>query len=107
MANIIKHKRSSTYGAVPPATGLSQGELGINIADGKLYTKNSSNNIINLGITSISGTTITPATGLFSSTLIVDGTGSFTNLIVQGSPIPESQYNAIIPGTISTNKFIF
>jgi len=73
MANIIQHKRSSTPGAVPLATGLSQGELGINIGDGKLYTKNSSNTIINLGVSSISGTSITPSSGNFSSSLKVNG----------------------------------
>jgi hypothetical protein len=67
MPNIIQHKRSSTPGAVPLATGLSQGELGINIGDGKLYTKNSSNAIINLGVSSISGTYITPASGTFQT----------------------------------------
>jgi hypothetical protein len=67
MPNIIRHKRSSTSGVVPVATGLSQGELAINIADGRLYTKNNNNNIINLGVTSISGTSITPSSGLFSN----------------------------------------
>jgi hypothetical protein len=75
MPNIIQHKRSSTPGTVPLATGLAQGELGINIGDGKLYTKNSSNVVINLGITSISGTSITPASGNFSNSLRVNGTG--------------------------------
>lgn len=60
MPNTIKHKRSSIPGLVPGTGSLDQGELAINIADGKIYTKNSSNNIINLGITSISGTSITP-----------------------------------------------
>lgn len=73
MPNTILHKRNSTPGAVPPATGLSQGELGINIGDGKLYTKNSSNNIINLGVSSISGTSITPSSGNFSNYLAVNG----------------------------------
>jgi hypothetical protein len=75
MPNIIQHKRSSTPGAVPLATGLSQGELGINIGDGKLYTKNSSNAIINLGVSSISGTSITPSSGNFTQSLQLNGTG--------------------------------
>jgi len=73
MPNTIQHKRNSTSGATPSATGLAQGELGINIADGRLYTKNSSNVVINLGVTSISGTSITPASGNFSSSLKVNG----------------------------------
>jgi len=75
MPNTIQHKRNSTSGATPSATGLAQGELGINIADGRLYTKNSSNIVINLGITSISGTSITPASGNFTQSLQVNGTG--------------------------------
>ena len=73
MPNIIQHKRSSVSGTVPSATGLAQGELGINIADGKFYTKNSSNVIINLGVTSISGTSITPSSGLFSGDVTANG----------------------------------
>ena len=73
MANTIQHKRSSTSGATPAASGLSQGELAINIADGKLYTKNNSNTVINLGVTSISGAYITPSSGNFFNYLAVNG----------------------------------
>ena len=74
MPNIIKHKKNSVAGTVPATGVLDQAELAINIADGKFYTKNSSNVVINLGVTSISGTSITPASGNFS-TLLVNGTG--------------------------------
>lgn len=72
MANTIQHKRSSTSGVAPVASGLSQGELAINIADGKLYTKNNANSVINLGVTSISGTYITPSSGNFFNYLAVN-----------------------------------
>ena len=75
MPNVIQHKRNSTSGAVPTTGVLSQGELGINIADGKLYTKNNNNAIINIGVTSISGTLITPASGNFINNVL---TGSGT-----------------------------
>jgi len=39
MANVIKHKRSGTASAVPSAGSLVAGELAINTADGKLFTK--------------------------------------------------------------------
>jgi hypothetical protein len=84
MPNIIQHKRSSTPGNVPLVTGLAQGELGINIGDGKLYTKNSSNSIINLGITSISGTSITPSSGLFSNSIGIGTTTPSGALHVAG-----------------------
>lgn len=75
MSNVIQHKRNSTAGLVPSTGSLNQGELAINIGDGKFYTKNSSNSVINLGVTSISGTLITPASGNFLNSLSVNGTG--------------------------------
>lgn len=74
MPNVIQHKRNSTPGTVPGTGSLAQGEIGINISDGKFYTKNNSNNIINLGVSSISGTVITPASGLFSGSVGVGTT---------------------------------
>lgn len=56
MANTIKIKNSGTASAVP--TSLEYGELGLNYADGKLYYKNLSNNIVQLagaGSTSLDG----------------------------------------------------
>ena len=73
MSNIIKHKRSNISGLVPSTGSIDQAELAINIFDGKLYTKNSSNSVINLGVTSISGTSITPDSGNFTSGLYVNG----------------------------------
>lgn len=92
MPNIITHKRSSTSGVVPAASGLSQGELAINIADGKFYTKNNANSVINLGVTSISGTYITPASGLFTSNLIVNGNVG----IGTSSPVSKLQVSGLV-----------
>jgi len=100
MANIIQHKRSSTGGVAPAVTGLAQGELAINIADGKLYTKNSSNSIINLGVTSISGTSITPASGNFTQSLQVNGTGvSFSGHTHVSSNITD--FNSSVSGLLT------
>ena len=82
MPNIIKHKKNSVAGTVPATGVLDQAELAINIADGKFYTKNSSNVVINLGVSSISGTSITPASGLFSSAVGVGTTTPNANLTV-------------------------
>ncbi|MFN9112008.1 MAG: hypothetical protein ACK5XN_18240 [Bacteroidota bacterium] len=46
MANTIKIKRSGTATQVPAA--LEYGELAINYADGKLFYKNSSDQIVEL-----------------------------------------------------------
>jgi hypothetical protein len=44
MANTIKLKRTSTPSSTP--SSLEYGELAINYADGKIFYKNSSNNIV-------------------------------------------------------------
>lgn len=85
MPNVIQHKRNSTSGTVPGTGSLAQGEIGINISDGKFYTKNSSNNIINLGVSSISGTLITPASGLFSGSVGIGTTSPAELLTVYGN----------------------
>ena len=48
MTKIIT-KNSSTAGAAPSAGDLVQGELAVNVADKKLYTKDNSNAIVSLG----------------------------------------------------------
>ena len=48
MSNTIQIKRSSTAGSVPSAGSLAQGELAVNLADRKLYTKNASNAVVQL-----------------------------------------------------------
>lgn len=49
MATKIIHKRSSVSSNVPAAGVLEVGEIAINLADKKIYTKNSSNEVIELG----------------------------------------------------------
>jgi hypothetical protein len=75
MSNIIKHKRSDISGLVPGTGSIDQAELAINIFDGKLYTKNINNSIINLGVSSISGTNITPNSGNFTNSLRLNNSG--------------------------------
>jgi len=67
MANTIKIKRSGTVSATP--TSLEYGELAINYADGKLYYKNSSNNVVELssGGSSSDATTSTKGIASFNS----------------------------------------
>lgn len=47
MTMVLKPKRSETTGA-PTADDLAVGELAINLADGTLYSKNSSNAVVQL-----------------------------------------------------------
>jgi hypothetical protein len=49
MANTIRHKRSTTTGATPAAGSLVTGELAINTADGKLFTKKDDGTVVEIG----------------------------------------------------------
>ena len=46
---VIKLKRSTTTGATPSAGDLEVGEVAINTADGKMFTKHSNNAVVQLG----------------------------------------------------------
>ena len=49
MANTIQLKRSSAAGVVPSAGSLVAGELAVNTADGKLYTKKDDGTVVAIG----------------------------------------------------------
>lgn len=49
MSNTIQIKRSSTAAAIPTAGQLAVGELAVNLADRKLYTKDSGGSVVELG----------------------------------------------------------
>lgn len=55
MSNVIRIKRSETVGAIPAAGDLAVGELAINLADQKIYSKDSLNNVIELAPSSGGG----------------------------------------------------
>lgn len=59
MANTIQIKRSSVAGKVPLATDLNTGELAINLADKKIFTRDAAGTIIELGAGSGGGGGIT------------------------------------------------
>ena len=48
MPIVIKPKRSETASSIPSTSDVAGGELGINTADQKIYTKNSSNVIVEI-----------------------------------------------------------
>ena len=49
MATVIKPKRSETALSVPAANSLQVGELAMNVADGKFYTKKTDNSVVEVG----------------------------------------------------------
>lgn len=48
MSAVIKLKRTALSGKIPTSADIVAGELAVNMADGKLYTKDDNNNIVNL-----------------------------------------------------------
>jgi hypothetical protein len=49
MANRLILKRSSVAGKIPLANDLSVGEIAVNLADAKLYSKDAGGNVISVG----------------------------------------------------------
>lgn len=57
MANIITIKRSSVAGKLPNVSDLQVGELALNLADGIIYSKNTTGNVIVVGSSTTSNIT--------------------------------------------------
>jgi hypothetical protein len=86
----IQIYHSATAAAVPLAADLLQGELAINVADGKLYYKNASNVVQLLVSAGTGGGTVTSVTG----------SGGTTGLTLNGGPIT-SAGTLTIGGTLA------
>jgi hypothetical protein len=95
MANKVVIKRTSVVGREPLATDIDVGELAVNLADKKLFTKDGSGTVIQLGGGAGAGDVVGPtsstdnAIARFDSTtgkliqdsvVIVDDTGSITGV---------------------------
>jgi|TARA_R110002073_G_scaffold170364_2_gene327282 hypothetical protein len=62
MANVIKPKRTTTSGNVPTTSEIVSGEIAVNLADKKLYVRDTGTNILELttrNVTDLDDTTIT------------------------------------------------
>ena len=82
MANTIIIKKSSVVGKVPLATDLQVGELAVNLADQKIYSKNAGGTVVQLGGGSGSGDVVGPASAIDNALVRFDGT---TGKLVQNS----------------------
>lgn len=90
----IQLYHTSTALAVPSAGNMVQGELALNITDGKLYFKNASNNVTLLAV----------AGGAGSGTVTnVAASGGTTGLTFSGSPITTTG-TLTLGGTLGTNN---
>lgn len=117
MANAYKHKRTSVAGRVPTAAQLEVGQIAINLADKKLYTKNESNQVVMVGCESYSKTEadaryvpqgilpITRVGSLDTAALpITFSTSAFTFTVTSTIPVLLSgRYLQISTGTVNLN----
>lgn len=96
---------STTAAAVPTSGNLVNGELAINITDGKLYYKNNSGVVTLLASTSgASGDVVGPASATDTAVALFDGT---TGKLIKNSPVTiGSTGNTVISGTDNTNAML-
>lgn len=90
----IQLYHTSTALAVPTAGNMVQGELALNITDGKLYFKDASNNVTLLAVAGGAGS------GTVTS---VSASGGTTGLTFSGSPIITAG-TLTLGGTLGTNN---
>lgn len=99
MSNLIKLKRSAVPGKIPLPTDLSDGELAINTADGKLYLKKSDGSVAE-----ISGSGGVDAGTELAVELFDDGTdftaGTTTQITLAETPADEDQIQISFNGVV-------
>jgi hypothetical protein len=109
MANTIKPKRSNTASKVPNTSELVSGELGVNMADRKVYINNGTS-VVQVGaglLSALGDVTITSPTNgqslSYNGTAWVNATGSGSGDVVGGA---SSTDNAIARYDGTTGKII-
>ena len=85
MATKIVTKNSSTAGAAPTATDLVQGELAVNVADGRLYTEDNAAAIVELGVNPATEITANAGIALPDSQKATFGAGDDLEIYHSGS----------------------
>jgi hypothetical protein len=111
MANKIILKKSSVVGKEPLPADLEVGELAVNLADKKLYSKDASGTVISVGGGSGSGDVVGPASATDNAITRYDGT---TGKLIQNSTVTLSDVgdianvNSVVfdttPGTLPTTE---
>lgn len=92
----IQHKRNTSAGVAPTTASLAIGELGINVADGKLFGRRSgsagdtivtylASDITNTGSYTISGSTTIVGPTTHSGSLIISGLPATSSIDVSGN----------------------
>ena len=108
MANIIKPKRSNTAGLTPTTSNLTSGELGVNMADQKVYINNGTS-VVQIGAGNLSGlddvSITSPTAGQslsYDGTNWVNGTGGAGDVVGPSSATD----NALARFDTTTGKLI-
>jgi hypothetical protein len=106
MANIIKPKRTNTAGNTPTTSNLTSGELGVNMADKKIYINNGTS-IVQIGSGVLSGlgdvsittpvsTNVLSYNGTYWTNIApssITGVGSLANALTIGTGLSGTSYN--------------
>ncbi len=107
----LQFKRSTAMGIEPNPQLLQEGELAINLADARLFTKDHNENIINIGVSAnwIESNFISLTGGVVSGPVTMDST--FAGYDYASSDlVPRSQVqtmlDALADGTKLANKFL-
>jgi hypothetical protein len=87
MPNRIKPKRSYTANSVPLTTDLEAHELAINWADSKLYTRNSSNQLVSITLGGGGGGSASIVEAATASALPAVGASSTLYVVVDKSRV--------------------
>ena len=81
MATVIKPKRSETASSIPSAGALAVGELAMNVADGKFFTKTSGGTVKEMGgAAAVTLQNVTTSGAVTNNDITLDG----ANLIFEG-----------------------
>ena len=95
MANVIKLKRSETASAVPGTSDIAVGEVCMNIADQKIYTRKSDDSIITIASHASGGST--PLDGSVTTNKLADGAVTTVKLAgdaVDGTKLADNACNS-------------
>lgn len=114
MANVIKPKRTNTAGNTPTTSNLTSGELGVNMADKKIYINNGTS-IVQIGSGNLSGLGDVSLSTPVSTNLLsyngtnwvnlapssINGVGSLANTLTIGTGLSGTSYNGSSAVTVA------
>lgn len=110
MSTIVQIKRSETTGAAPGAEDLAVGELAVNLVDKKIFSKNSTGDVVSLGGVEVNdgGSPTSVATISFADTAFsdfnVDTTTSPGTAIVRLNQLTDLDYGLITDEVAAYNS---